>query len=200
MITLNSQQPVDCSDRGVSRRIDMLDDNQRRMVSTVLRGQKFVDLGGHDGDIAEWLLDHGASEALVVDKQVPDRRYRHPNLRYLERYFVRFLSTPEGQEAFDAAVLSFPINNWEASNSLIPVLKRMPRIVYIGQNNGCTQCGTPLLWHYLTGRGLSAQADGPVSVLVYNNQPRNLTAQPLTREEMSGLHAEELQDRAWTRY
>lgn len=161
---------------------------QRMFISQVVSYQKVIDLGGADGSLALWMVQCGASEVLVVDKENYTSKLRkHRRISYQTLYF-KDAHPILNVKPYDVAVISWPINNWESMMTLVPVLIRLPRIVYIGSNKGANQCGTPELWRYLTRRKLEYADDiMPSSVIVYGDHGRDLEEQPLVPEEALGL-------------
>lgn len=164
---------------------------QQTLVSFIQHHPKIVDLGGYDGSLAHWLLGRGATSAVVVDKEKPRNRRRHPSLEYRCCYFNTFAKAMVTSK-FDATIISWPPNYESCSRDLIYLLLASTNIIYIGSNESSNMCGTPTLWRYLSSRHIVVSVPSvPHNLIIYNDQPRDLVAQPLTHEEHCGLHAED---------
>jgi hypothetical protein len=169
-------------------RSEYLSHTQRMFISQAISMRKVVDLGGADGSFALWMVQAGASEVMVVDKERYLRVCQHRRISYDTVYF-KDAHHILNKKSYDVGVVSWPVNYWESMVTLVPVLIRLPMIIYIGNNTGVNQCGTPELWRYLTRRKLVfAEAGQPNTVLIYGEHGRVLADQPLQPEESFGLH------------
>lgn len=180
-----------------NRRAETLDPFQQMAVVQHTKNLRVLDLGGYDGDMGLWLLERQPCTVTVVDKAVPHIRFEHDGMDFVRAYFKDFHKEYLAGKPcpFDVALLSYPVNNWETSISLIPILKRIPCVIYIGKNGNGTVCGTEHLWKYLVTRTLTGIVEGvPSSVLVYGGHDRNIHRQPLVAEEYGGLHMNDLTD------
>ncbi len=170
--------------------IDSLSPAQQALLVETLKDVKLVDLGGYDGNLAFWLLRHGAGEVLVVDKERAPRRMKHNRLTYRKCYFTDLMAEPT--LGYRTALLSYPINNESASQSLVYVLQQFYQVVYIGQNHGVTVCGTSTLWRYLITRKMLQSIEAqPNTVIVYGPEGRDYDIQPILEEEHNGLHMDD---------
>lgn len=170
---------------------------QCRAVSKHVRGKKVSDLGADDLSMAQELVDLGAYRVFAYDhndmgegtpKIWPD--FSHRSFRELAEHF-----TPEWCGA--AAMLSWPINTLGAGEryGLIQILRKCPKVMYLGKNTDGVACGNADLFHYLAFREvLDHVPDRRNTLIIYGEEEEGLR-RPVLPEEISGM-----MDRAVVRY
>ena len=169
--------------------IDALSIEQQEMLIQATQKSSIVDFGGYDGDLALWLLRHGAKNVLVIDKEMPNRRARFRNsLLYMREYFENV--PPEVLDGYDTAVLCRPSNNRASMAALVHLLPKFHRVIYIGLNDETTATGMPSLFVYLLNRKLELYIENhPYRLLMYG-EPLAEARLPVA-EELAGLHSDD---------
>jgi len=157
-----------------------LNDRQISHLHSQTKGKRVLDLGAGNLDLSV-LCSNSAALVFAIDSRKPANTNLPQNVSFIRACF------DEVNIAADVALVSWPINNDDASMGLIKVLADVKKVIYIGTNDGCsTMCGTPLLWRHLVSREMESHLLGMNNLLVYSDQPRS---KPLLDEEKNGLSA-----------
>jgi hypothetical protein len=166
---------------------ERLTDQQIRLTSEFCKGRNLLDLGAGLGLLADLLIQKGAGTAICVDKENYVVKSNHPSIIWLHQTFAEFAARSLGL-TFEVAILSWPANNDLAMSPVVEILKRCSYVIYVGCNQGTTQCGTPYLWDYLTSREWLVSLPGKSNLLIYGQAPRP-DDQPQQQEEIDGANA-----------
>jgi hypothetical protein len=160
---------------------------QLQQLTALCQGKHVLDIGGYDASLASKLIDGGAKSVTVLDKERPlHEQNRHPGkITCKQQTFEEFLAAD--QHTWEVGVISWPVNNDYAMRPAIEILKRCKEVAYMGCNLDGTQCGTQLLWQYLTTRKrIKNNPTRRNSLLTYAAEPRH-SNQPLAKEEEIGI-------------
>lgn len=160
---------------------------QLKQLQSCCKGKVVLDIGGYDASLASKLIDGGAKAVTVLDKERPTHEQnRYPaQINCQQQTFEEFIHSDKRN--WEVGVLSWPINNDYAMRPAIEILKRCKTVIYLGCNLDGTQCGTQLLWQYLTTRKrITDKHERKNSLITYSAEPRPPQQQP-TKEEAIGL-------------
>ena len=124
-----------------------LDSAQERVLATVVRGAKVVDLGAGHCTLSRCLLELGAREVFAVDKCFPREVAETPRLHLCRWTFAEALTQ---LDAIEVAFLSWPVN--VSTPGLVRLLERARSVAYLGVNNDAFVCGNIGLWSHLVRR------------------------------------------------
>lgn len=151
------------------------------------KGKTILDIGAWNADLASLLVENGAAHVTTLDKEDPVlEENRYPTK--ISKVIATFAEFQENYDhkVWDVGILSWPANNDYASKPIVSILKQCAFIIYIGCNQGGTQCGTPLLWKHLSTLQVLKYLPTPNNtVIVYGNQFRDKP--DLLEEEELGL-------------
>jgi len=152
-------------------------------LATIVGGQDVFDFACGRGELARWMVRHGAASVTAIDKDclVQTRSKRiQPVKACIDRVAL--------PDRIAVGVTVWPINR--AIAGLVPALHRCDTVVYIGCNDAATMCGPQDLFSYLLTRELLAYHAHPQNSMVVVGKPllEGQTRSP-TQEEAAGLAA-----------
>jgi len=156
---------------------------QAYVVGQHIRGQEVHDLGAGDLELSQTLLEYGATKVIAVDRSLP---YPSPDPRIVlfEDYFHNF------HEDVAIAFVSWPCN-WQ-DLGLVKILRRTPKILYLGQTMNGTMCGGRDFWEEVAQREVLAYEPMWInSLIVYGP---TLVKRALLREEAAGMDSVRIWD------
>lgn len=154
-----------------------LSHEQLMVVRAVVAGREVVDLGAGDGELAQQLVNAGATRVTAIDKNewapMDDNRVLRLWLR-----FEAFL------EPAPLVFLSWPDNH--PNRSLFDIVRRAQTVIYLGKNTDGTACGWPGLFTEFQERQVLAHAPERRNTLTIYGAER-LRRGP-TGEEYAGIN------------
>lgn len=136
--------------------------SMRNPLYLAIQGKHVLDLGAGDFTLSRYLLQHGAKFVTAVEPHNPSRYgppvKAPPNFVHLPVYFDNdtlpdYIKTTNVEVAF----LSWPANHHLPG--LLPLLREIPTILYLGTNFNGTSCGHPALFKFFLTRELVAFVD-----------------------------------------
>jgi hypothetical protein len=136
-----------------------LTENQAKVIQSIIKGKVVHDLGSGDLGLSRQLLQLGASQVVVVDKEdFGDPKVE--NLTVVRSLFYLY------EAPIDIAFVSWPANY---NSHLTSLLKRARIVIYLGSNTEGSSCGYKGFWDYLSTRKVVASVeDRKNSLLVYH--------------------------------
>lgn len=148
---------------------------QQDLLRAVVWREHVADLGAGSGNLARLCARLGARSVLAVDKEYSHGRIPKPankKIQFVGTYFTHLLPLSPST----IAIVSWPANYEVVTRELLRVTQDVRTVVYIGVNDGTTQCGTPALFAGLQERlGRPLKEDGHQDMLVYS---RNTIRRP----------------------
>lgn len=153
---------------------------QQALLRDVVRHKDVADLGSGSGTLARLCARLGAKSVLAVDKEYTNGRIPKPANRKI-RFVGALFADLEQLPPDTVAVMSWPVNYEFVSRRLLWVTHNVHTVVYIGINDGVTQCGTPTLFAGLEERlGSPLKKGGYQDMLVYS---RSIVRSPVAKEK-----------------
>lgn len=149
---------------------------QKQQLKPFVQGQRVVDLGAGDLKLANELLRLGAHQILAIDKEGMVTR----SLR-IALFHGRFDQVPDSFP-LDLVFVSWP-PNWRCD--LERLVRLAKTVVYLGKNTDGTMCGTPELFHHLSGRNVLAYVPDPKNTLIVYGS--DLVTRRPKGEELAGI-------------
>ena len=176
---------------------------QLKAFREACKRKRILELGGADGWLAEVAMDTARS-VLNVDKDVSPGAVdtagvSHQKATFQEFYemlgklhevpkLAQMLLHPPGN-LYDLCLISWPVNYDDACLYMRNLSRLCSSVLYLGKNDGVTQCGTPVLWRELTQRIPLVYAPHRINDMIfYGGYGRDLTQFPLFEEEQKGLN------------
>lgn len=161
--------------------------DQEKILKHSVFGKAVIDFGCGNLELSKACIKFGAKHVIGIDFREPTSRlpseasFTHVSREYQDISVDELKSwNPE------VAILSWPANNASVEHAL-SLLQHVPKIVYIGHNDGCSvQCGTFDFMLKLTENSPEIiLEDAPNALIVYNTS--QMRARERCREELHGI-------------
>ena len=162
--------------------------DQMQAVQSACKNKQVLDIGAFNAALASKLIEGGARHVTTLDKEDPlfDENRFPAEISKIVATFQEF-NRSHTNKNWAVGILAWPINSDYAVRPLLPILSRCKTVIYIGSNQSGSQCGTPMLWSYLSQREVLAYLPSQTnSVVIYGSQPRQ-TARLIEEEELGLL-------------
>lgn len=145
-----------------------LSHSQTELFRSLVEGKVVWDLFCGSGLLAAFAARLGATKVVGIDKADWPGWHRYRSLENLDLVRAYLDGYDPDPDVADVSVLSWPPNSPVSIPGLRRYLARSGQIIYFGQNDGCTQCGTPELWaHFLHRELMHIEGVSYSDMLVY---------------------------------
>lgn len=156
-----------------------LTDDQESVLSGEVRDQVVYDLGAGSCRLSYRLLELGASKVIAVDRNPDPDPKNHPDqVEYRRAYFHELDPITEG-----LAFVSWP---QQYLQGLVKLVKKAPKLVYLGCNTDYTACAPTEFWEHVTRRELLYHVPHHRNTLLVYGK-RTSEQRELVLEEKAGL-------------
>lgn len=169
----------------------------QQTLRKVVTDKQVIDCGAGSLELSNIIANLGALSVTALDpiwaNSAKPQPLLHEAVTLLPLTFKQFLPLL-GEEPFDVAVVSWPINNEQTMLDLLRILRKVPVVVYIGSNFNGSACASPVFFQQMLRRRLVAEhEDLRNTMLVYGSALAK--AREPTDEESAGMDLQHIRAR-----